>query len=85
MVWDREGFQKTWILLGHDAWKKVTTYLPKLVGLDGDESQVHSAKKAPRRRNPSNYRGPTWMSMEVIVTIVSKLVYNLLKGLITYL
>ena len=27
----------------------------------------------------------TWMSMEVIVTIVSKLVYNLLKGLITYL
>ena len=27
----------------------------------------------------------TWMSMEVIVTIVSKLGYNLLKGLITYL
>ena len=27
----------------------------------------------------------TWMSMKVIVTIVSKLVYNLLQGLITYL
>ena len=27
----------------------------------------------------------TWMSMEVIVTIVSKLAYNLLKGLTPYL
>ena len=35
--------------------------------------------------HPRGWNCTTWMSMEVIVTIVSKLVYNLLKGLITHL